>query len=298
MRFPIKLSIGILPRWCDRMLRAKNNPRTFVDHAEAIKKDDLACDRRRFSELVGTVTSGVTTKSTRPQRHRITNQIITELCSASSCTILDIGVSDGVTSLDLIEALNSKFKHYFVTDVSFSVSYIESGRWTYFYDTAGGCFLMATDMFIVLPWLEGAWFPVGSIARWLLSRAPHYADDRAKKASQIQPELLALAEQDKRITIREYDVFRPWLGPQVDLVKICNVLNRIYFSDHRIVAAVENIKGALKNSAKLVVTDNREIDADHCEMERVSVFARNEQGYTLVKNANGGVDIEELILNA
>lgn len=298
MRFPIKLSKGILPSWCDRILRTKNNPRSFVDQAEAISKASLVCDRGRFSELVATITSGSTTKSTRPQRHKLTNQIISELCSSSDCTILDIGVSDGITTLELIELLDTRFKHFFVTDLSFSVSYIETDRHTYFYDNAGRCFLMATNTWIIFSWLKGAWFPIGSVAKRLLSRAPKYADDLAKKASQLQPDLLGLAAQDERITFQEYDVFTPWTGPQVDIVKVGNVLNRIYFSDETLLAAVENIKGALRNTATLLVTDNREIDAEHREVERVSVFTKNEQGYTLAKNMNGGVDIEDLIVNA
>lgn len=39
-------------------------------------------------------------------------------------------------------------------------------------------------------------------------------------------------------------------------------------------------------------------DAEHREVERVLEFSKNEQGYTLVKNVNGGVDIEGLFLNA
>ena len=291
MRMPIKISRGILPVCCSRIVPTKTNPRGIVFVNGPASRASSAYDRYSFSQLVSAFTSGPTWKSTRPGRHQLTDGLILELCAASRPVILDIGVSDGVTSLELIERLASRFRKYFVADVSFKVSFIERRGNIYFYNSQRTCFLIAAKTFIVYSDQNEAWFPFNRIARYLLSHAPEYADDLAREARLLQPELLTLAEKDPRIAFREYSIFDEWLDTSPDLVKVANLLNRDYFSDHEIRNALRNIKEALRSGGKLFVTDNR-------ETERVSMFSKLESTFVLEHEINGGTEVADIALGA
>ena len=64
-------------------------------------------------------------KSTGPKRHQLSNDIfLRHVKDIESAVIIDVGASDGSTSLDVIEMLDSNFSKYYVTDISFHLDVI------------------------------------------------------------------------------------------------------------------------------------------------------------------------------
>ncbi|MCX6880606.1 MAG: hypothetical protein NTW21_43390 [Verrucomicrobia bacterium] len=215
--------------------------------------------------------------------------MIFEACRDCRPAILDIGVSDGVTSLELIEHLGDSFEQYFVADRQTDLLYQVKGNTTYFYDRNGLCILIATRRWLVYP-QAGGWFPFGWIARALSLRAPACDTGHARVLSLLQPELLELTRRDSRITVMTYDVLHPWPGPAVNLVKVANLLNPEYFPESLIRVALANINAALEENGMLVVSDNRESD-----LECVSAFRKRGSGFAVVSVTNGGCRVHGVI---
>lgn len=281
MRFPIKLNKNKLPGWMRRFTPlSMDDPRGVMrPHA---RRDD-------FARYASSIKIGTTWRTTQPSRHALSDQVVLELASARGRPmILDVGVSDGCTSLDLIEKLGGSFERFYVTDASLEVDVMEKGGATYFYHPCTRqCIMRVGDGLIVYADTRGSIFPLNLIARSLMSQAPTYSAGTAKSVSLIQPELRRQVEDDPRVAICEYDVFQPWTHEAVDIVKVANVLNRSYFSDGQIVKALTNLSQAMKPDGKLLIVDNR-------KTERVSLFSRQASGLKLEREIHGGANVARL----
>jgi hypothetical protein len=203
--------------------------------------------------------------------------------------IIDIGVSDGVTSLELIEKLAGGFEKFFVTDRSINLSYVEDEERLYFYNEEGKCTIKSTKRLVVYADTM-AWIPFTWIAQRILGGAPQCVTPRAKKLCLIQPDLCDMARKDSIIC--EYDVFNAWPGPVADIIKVANLLNLDYFEETQIRNAMVNISKAVKEKGKVVVVDNR---ADG--MECVSVFRKSRGKLCLDREINGGCHTKDIVLS-
>jgi hypothetical protein len=281
VRFPIKLNKDGLPKWIRPIAPlSMDDPRGVMQpHPQ---RDD-------FARRVSSVKIGTTWRTTRPSRHVSSDQVVLELASAQGRpVILDVGASDGCTSLELIEKLGRSFGRFYVTDASLKVGVIETGGATYFYHPrTGQCIMRVGAGLIVYADTGDSMFPLNLMARSLLSQAPAYDAGSARNVSLVQPELRRLAEDDPRVAICEYDVFQPWTREGVDIVKVANVLNRSYFSDSQIVAAIKNLSQAMKPNGKLLIVDNR-------KTERVSLLSKQASGLRLEREIHGGANVARL----
>jgi hypothetical protein len=283
MRIPIRLKAKEKTRWFEKFISSITDPRMLICDLQDI-------DRRTFSKLVSSLRTGITWKSTSPARHQRTDELIMEICSDFSPVILDVGASDGITSLELIEKLGSAFTMYYVTDVSFNINIIEQKPNVYFYDSCGKCFLISTRKFLVYSDFTEAYFPLKLIAKKFFAFAPVFNVDRSKQISLIQPDLLRIAKQDARVSIEQYSIFDPWTKIRPDIIKAANILNRTYFSDDQIRSAITNFKTILKEGGKLIVTDNR-------DEENVSLFYRDNNSFKLQRNIGKGTEIKDIVLS-
>jgi hypothetical protein len=291
MRFPIKYRVN-LPVILHRLLRVTvgGSPCDLVRPRGRPGSVDAQENRAAFSRAVSVLASGSTWKTTGPRRHRLTDRLILRACEDGAPVIIDIGVSDGITSLELIEALGRRFTRFYATDVSFTGRYIERAGRTHFYDGDGRCILAATPRLVVFSALGDALFPFGWLAGRLLSSCPEYDAGVAREVSLVNPALRRAASADPRVVIRGHDMFDPWAAEPAQIIKIANVLNRDYFSIDDIRRVIQNLKDALGPGGKLFLTDNR-------TRERVSIFARTGDGLTLCERVNGGSDITNLVIH-
>ncbi len=291
MRMPIKLSAGPgAGRLCAWLPRRANPGGLVLADRRAV--DPARWDTREaFALHASSFTEGPTWRSTSPRRHEATHEAIARLPAGERRRILDAGVSDGVTSLELIERLGDGFERFYATDRRIEVSYMRRRGKLYFYEASGACVLVSTRRWIVYR-SPGGWLPFRWMARWCLSRAPRASYERLDRLSLVQPELRALAKTDDRIVIRCYDVFDPWDGELLDLVKVANLLNPAYFEDKQIRRAVVCLGSALREGGRLYITDNR-----RGRREKFSVLRRDGSRLVLENRVEGGSEVTELALD-
>jgi len=282
MRWPIKLNQEALPRWCRKFIPAKGDPRKLLQPDS--EPDSFEC-------CISSIKIDSTWKSTRKQRQILSDRLIVEAASSMSMpTVLEIGASSGSTSMELLDSLGDNFTRYYVTDVFFDLKCVTRNGVTYFYHPlTGECIMRVTDRFLVYKDVRNAIFPLGMIANRLITNAPHIGATDTTILNFLHPELRLRIASDARIIVTAHNIHDPWAHEMLDIVKVANVFNRLYFSDAEILNALTNLKTALKSSGKLVITDNRDI-------EMVSMFYMSEAGsFVLEKEINGGTSIAELV---
>jgi hypothetical protein len=229
IKLPIKLN-----RACWRVLPKKY----FVfDDPRPLAGDLAGITAEEFSAAVSSLQFGVTFKTTHPGLSARSNSVLLDIYRGSKPVILDVGASDGSTSLDLIIALGENFSRYFITDLNLSsVRGSDRKGNIYFADRSGACVLRASRRFIAYADVEHAPYVVARIAERLL--AGHRQVSEWHDVPLVRPDVVRLADADARVTISQYDMFEPWRGPRPDVIKVSCLLDRRYFSDEQLRAAL------------------------------------------------------------
>jgi hypothetical protein len=274
MRLPIKLNQAGWPSLFSRLSFTFEDPRILAQRA-------LSLSPAEFSAAVSCLQFGITFKTTRPGRQGHSDRFVRDAYCGSKPVILDVGASDGSTSLDLLRALGSDFAQYSVTDLNlFARCGSDRLGNIYFLDEQGACILRASKRFLIYADLSGAHFPLTFIAKLLLDRyrgAANWCD-----VPLIQPELRRLAAIDSRIAIKRYDIFSPWDGERPDLIKVGCLLYGDYFSEAR-------MKQALRIQCSNLAPDGRLLlVSEDDEVERFSVFRKGPTGMELEHTHLGG----------
>jgi hypothetical protein len=276
MKAPLKLNRAGWPRWIHRFAVA--DPRVITH------RFDLSAEE--FSRHLSVLKFGTTFKTTRPGRHAESNRLLSELYRGQRPTILDVGASDGSTCLDLIAALDG-YDRYFATDHHLSVEWAVDPRGVIFFrDEGGRCILRAGRRFVAYVDTEGARPPLGAIAKLLIGGVRRVGPWR--RLSLVQPSLRALAARDRRVVIDHYDLFTPWRGPRPDLIKIANVLNRIYFTEEKIVQVLTRQRDLLPEGGRLLLLDNR------ADEEKFSLLRKSDGRLRIERSFGGGCEVASL----
>jgi hypothetical protein len=277
MRFPVKFN------------RAADWPQFLTQNLPSAVDPRVLCQGRVnetvFTSAISTFKFGSTFKSTQKARFPLTVLELGRLEFQVPPVILDVGASDGSTSLDLMQAV--PYEKYFVTDLNIEVYYETSGPVTWFYDENGACLLRVTDKWVVYPDIGGAIFPFNLISQSLFKQAPKFQSDIAKILL-INPDLLA--RKDSRVVVAKHNIFDTWPSEKADLIIAANILNRVYFTASELELALKKLLAALKDTGRMVIIDNR-------PGEKSSFFQFSPAGSVRVeKRVNGGTEIEALAL--
>jgi hypothetical protein len=75
----------------------------------------------------------------------------------------------------------------------------------------------------------------------------------------LGPEARQLMRRDARVSTRVHDVFEPWPSPAPSVIKVANLLRRLYFSDDDIRRALTALLESLDEGGHLLVVDNPRI---------------------------------------
>jgi hypothetical protein len=276
MRASIKLNRKGWPSEAARFLPVADDPRVLVGPGAR------ALSATAFAQAVSVFKFGTTFKTTNPGRQPIADRLVAERFAGERPVILDIGASDGSTSLDLIRRLGDGFARYYVTDYNIAVQHAVASGATFFRDVGGSVILVVSDHFVAYADTDGALPPLGWASRRAVSRAPtvaHWAEIKL-----VQPQLLELQRVDPRIFVERYDMTRPWEGPRPDLVRIANVLNGVYFSDDQIRSVLRIQCARLGEGGLLLLGDNRDAG------ERLSLLQRRGNSMVLEVAHGGGAE--------
>ena len=274
MRLPIKLNRAGWPSPFADLSFAFHDPRPLAH-------EPVIISAAQFSAGVSSLQFGVTFKTTHPGRHAQSNRFLGDAYHGSRPVILDVGASDGSTSLDLIQVLGSNFAHYYVTDLNLSVRCGSDRRGVvYFVDQNGTCILRASERFLVYSNTVRAQLPLRLVAKALLAKYRNVRDWRDLVL--IQPDLVRRATHDRRITIERYDVFVRWMGPPPDLIKVANLLNNQYFSHAQLIKALQVQCSNLAPNGRLLLISEEE------DIEKFTIFRKTLTGMRLEWTHAGG----------
>jgi hypothetical protein len=277
MRFPIKFNRAFWPKTLTQTLPSATDPRVLC-HGKV--------EETTFTNAVSSFKFGSTYKSTQKARFPLTILEIASLPFEKQPVVLDVGASDGSTSLDLMQAI--PFEKYYVTDLNIEVFYEVSDNITWFYDEEGTCILRVTDRWVVYPETGGAIFPFDRISRSLFAHAPKWKSDSARVVL-INPALQARKEIN--IFIEKHNILETWPHGKADLIIAANLLNQSYFTTSEIKQALKNMLTALDGSGRIAIIDNR-------PNEKATIFRFVDENVKVEKRINGGTEIENLALNS
>ncbi len=207
-------------------------------------------------------TSNGTKKSTSPRRLDAMNGLffsVLDRLGFAPQVAMDIGVSSGVTTLEWLEGFDSRRMPVtmIATDLVMSVDLYTIGRHLRALAERNG-HLLQIEMFGrgIRTHLRGHDYLTGAaLWRTALCRLARRRLKDARHEGQFQlvsPEL----RRHERIRLADDDIFAPNPAPfirGVDVVRIANLLQPIYFSDEQIRRAVANIRERCRGEDSLVV---------------------------------------------
>ena len=275
MRFPIKFNDRVVNSKFKRLLPTTLDPRGVLD---------VTIDPKEFSKLMRVFKFGNTFKSTSLNRYPETQNFLLNYHFRDKPVVLDIGSSDGLASLGLIENLN--FKYYYVTDLNPYVYFKKRHNNIYFYDEEGLLILFSSRLFVIYP----------QELNKIFSKIFFNKTYKINKKLLLNLSLLKLINpiietSNLKVEFNKYDMFEEWPKENVDLIILANILNRAYFKDSEIKKVINNLITHCNEGALLAVIDNRpNLD------EKSSIFKLSQGKISLEQRINKGCDIESLVL--
>lgn len=233
-------------------------------------------------------TSNATSKQTSAGRFRDLDQIARSIITERQLdAIHDIGVSSGITSLDLYRTLAAAGIPF-----SFHISdkyavYGSTGRWpTRIIDADGS----VTELYLC--GLLGRRdvsnkFPVTRFLYWLLADRP--LDRPIRRFVLFDPEVLTHIAEGKIHRI-DYDVLVTRLPCAFTFVRCMNLLNLSYFRPEQIVTALRHIIESLKDGGVLQIGRTHLDGTSHA-----TFYAKRGARLEVLQEVGNGTELRELI---
>ena len=244
---------------------------------------DLKITGSEFTNAVSVFKFGRTFKTTKQSRFPLTIKALQDIDFASDRVILDVGASDGIASIDAVNSL--QYSQYFVTDLNTKVGHIFNAKKHYFFDSDNNCILISSARFIWYNDIENAIWPFNQLANKVFTAAPVCQQSTCQHISLFNPEI----NNCTGVTVQNHNLFKPWNGPKPGLVIAANILNRSYFNDNELNAAIDQLIKNLAGDGHIAIIDSR-------ELERASLFSVSAEKVELIKSINGGAETQSLVL--
>lgn len=282
MRVPIRALEG---RWPGPLQQRAGrffwpDPRTILDPA---------ADPEKFRTAMSALEVGGTYKITGSNRHPGADRLVAENLDLTGAVIVDMGASDGSTALDFLAGLNG-FGSYVLADLYLFVRHGRHRGRSYFFDQDGQWILVVGSRTL-------AWPATSKLVRGLFGRGARAAAAKldARDVLLLNPRMRRLMERDPRVTAVVHDIFAPWPGPAPDLIKVANLLRRLYFSDTQILAALDTLLAALPDGGHLLVADNSRIPG---MPPRAGLYRRTGGAFEAVATTENPPEIADLVARA
>lgn len=229
---------------------------------------------------------GDTIKITGSNRHPLSDALLLDHVDLSGAHLVDLGASDGSTSVELVRRLPD-FASFVIADLFFHLDVVHVGSHDLFVMPDGEVILVVGRRLVGWPSRSHM---VERIYRPLLRRAPTASDRR--KLVLLNPEARRLIADDARVRTVVHDIFHPWEGTTPDVIKVANVLRRLYFSDERITAAVLVLLASLADGGHLLLVDNPRIAGI---AERAGLYRREGARFVTVARTSHVPEIDDLV---
>lgn len=279
MRAPVRGIRGRWPRSLERLA-----PRFFrVDPRVLLDEEPSAEDFRAAMSIMHV---GDTIKITGVNRHAAADALLLEHVDLVGASLVDIGASDGSTSVELIEKL-PHFRSYVIADLYLHLDAVQTRRHVLFYDADGTCVLVAGRRLLAWPslarWVRVLWGPLIAVAGRRGTR---------RTVLLLGPGTRRVLRDDPRVSTRVHDVFQPWEGPAPDVIKVANLLRRLYFSDEDIQRALGALLASLDEGGHLLVLDNPRIAGIDL---RAGLYRRVGGRFSVVAETEHAPEIADLV---
>lgn len=247
MRAPIRPIRGRWPSWLEGLAPLR---RFFRLDPLAILDDDASPEA--FREAMSSIHVGGTIKITGGDRHPETDELLIGAVDLSNARIADIGASDGSTSVDLIGRLPD-FAAYVIADLYLTLRAVRVGSRTALFDAQDRCVLVVGRRLMAWPELSRV---VRALYGRVIARAAARLRSDGREVLLLNPETRRLIASDPRVSHRTHDVFTVWEGDRPDVIKIANLLRRLYFDDADLLRALHAVHASLPEGGHLMIVDN------------------------------------------
>lgn len=228
---------------------------------------------------------GDTIKITGVDRHGAADALLLENVALAGASLVDLGASDGSTSVELVAKLPD-FSSYVMADLYLTLRAVEVGRRVLFFDADDQCVLVAGRRLLAWPTLSRT---VRLLTLPLRARARR---GRSREVLLLGPDARRLMRTDPRVTAQVHDVFQPWPAPAPDVIKVANLLRRLYFSDEDILRALRALLASLDEGGHLLILDNPRLAGIPL---RAGLYRRQGGRFHPVAETPDGPEIADLI---
>lgn len=280
MRAPVRPIRGSLPKRLESRLArfVWTDPRVVADPG---------CTPEQFRVAMAAFHVGKTIKITGLGRHSDADDLLIRHVPTRGRTVVDLGASDGSTSAELLSKLPGVGR-FVIADLYFHLEFYSRRGRTYFYGPDGDAILVAGRRTV-------AWPTLSRPLAWWHSRGAARARSRGSRGEVVllNPQVRKLLDDDPRVETAVHDVFAPWPDPRPDVIKVANLLRRLYFSDAEIGAALDALLASLPQGGHLLVVDNPRIDGIR---ERAGLYRRDGDHFVVVARTGCAPEIDDLVL--
>jgi hypothetical protein len=281
VKFPIRPLRGAWPQWME-----SKRQRFFRYDPGVILEDDVT--PRDFRRAMLSIHVGGTYKITHAGRHEFADDLLLRHLDLSSSRIVEMGASDGSTSVDLIRRLGDGFRSFAISDKYIELTSARVGRHIVLFDHDDRCVLVIGRRFV-------AWPEMSSAVHALYSRIISVARTcQRTTVPLLNPDARAMVRDDPRVTFRAHDVFEPWAGDTPDLVRAANVLRKLYFDDRQLLVALAAIHSSLSPGGHFQVIDHHRVALEI--PPRSGLYRATSEGYEVVEETEHRPEIADLVL--
>lgn len=289
--------------WLSRFIHA--DPEFLARFAEEYRgaRDDVArtAAALKFSLVLDDICINGTWKRTRPGRLFKADAVLAHQVKAQTdlqdITALDMGASDGTTTLDFAAALGKSTDgevSVLMADLNLGLERFTNGTLIEYRTYSGDPVLLRLGKIgLRLPRSPRSFdMPSTLLARLYLSMH--------KLRAKLQPNgVISLAspmvEGDENIEAMEANIFdlpADW-SDRFDVVRASNLLNLEYFSTDQLRHAIENLFGTLKDGALMLVSRNDILSAG--EVENGTVWRKHNGAFVKLEDFGSGSEIATLV---
>lgn len=269
----------------------------FMLNLSANKIESIESPELHALVISDLLTPDSTTKKTCQHRFQEIDKVLLSLLDErKSYSIHDTAVSNGITSVDLCNALKSmKIRfHLTISDKLSNLNVLEFDNIIFVY----------TDDYELVygKYMKIACVPNASykfILSKLFGKLLKYRWDRINICNKIASKKINLVHKNVQYLIEKgkieyisYDIFNAIIVNSFDIVRCMNVLNLCYFSRDKIVSAIRNIALSLREGGILQLGRT-----ENSGQNKVSFYIKNNNKFEIIHEISGGYELNDIVLS-
>jgi hypothetical protein len=224
--------------------------------------------------------------------HDLDGLLASRLREVPNPLIHDVAVSNGITSLDLLNRLRAEriTPRLYISDKFNRSFYVQRGPVARLYDGYGA--LLYGRVGVVLADPLSSWrFPVSRLLFRILGALTPRLTGEAVHEILLYDRSVRDALESGALTHLDYDVFLSPVDIRFDFVRCMNTITRKYVSPQRIAQAVANLRRTLKPCGLLLV--GRTLPSGRND---ATFFRLKEGRFVPAKVVNDGADIHDIVV--